>query len=212
MLYICGPVLRGYQSPLWVEMGSFSLPRCHKPGRKGIEEAGHLPTQLHRRLWGGRLISEAKSHFSQLQGLLETLGLQEACHKVSPPSKVMVWLGFQFDILAMTVTLPSETLGEIMSLVGCWSQKSMANIHDLRSLLGKFLCVVLYCSPTHLFTNRMLETLRACPLQGVVHLSPEFREDLAWFQQYLPHTNGVFLIHEESRTPILLFVDLCTSG
>ena len=46
---------------------------------------------------------EADSHFAQLQGLVETLGLQEACHK-APPSQVMIWLEFQFDTLAMTVT------------------------------------------------------------------------------------------------------------
>ena len=112
----------------------------------------------------------------------------------------------------MTVTLPPDKLSEIMCLVDCWGHKSTANIYDLRSLLGKLLFVAQCCPQSCLFTNRMLETLQACPLQGVVHLSPEFKKDLAWFHQYLPCTNGVFLIHEESRTPIPLFVDACTSG
>ena len=85
------------------------------------------------------------------------------------------------------------------------------NIHDLRSLFGKLLFVAQCRPPAFLFTNRMLETLHACPLQGSIPLSPEFRKDLAWFQQYLPCTNGVFLIHEGSRIPIPLFVDACTS-
>ena len=80
---------------------------------------------------------EAESHFSQLQDLLEGPGLREACHKASPPSQVMVWLGFQFDTQAMTVTLPPDKLSEIMGLVGCWGHKSAANVHDLRSLLGQ---------------------------------------------------------------------------
>ena len=103
-------------------------------------------------------------------------------------------------------------MSKFMDLVGMWLHGTTANIQDLRSLLGKPLFVAQCCPPAHLFTNRMLETLRACPLQGSTPMSPEFRKDLAWFQQYLPCTNGVYLIHEESRTPIPLYVDAWTSG
>ena len=63
--------------------------------------------------------STAESLFAQLQGLLAKLGLQEARHKSPPhlPSQNMVWLGFRFDMVAMTVTLPPEKLAEIMDLV-----------------------------------------------------------------------------------------------
>ena len=36
----------------------------------------------------------------------------------------MVWLGLQFDTLAMTVTMPLGILDEIMSLVGTWFHKT----------------------------------------------------------------------------------------
>ena len=52
-----------------------------------------------------------------------------------------MWLGFRFDTLAMTVTLPPEKLTEIMDLVGCWLHKVTGNIQDLRSLLRKVLFV-----------------------------------------------------------------------
>ena len=39
---------------------------------------------------------EAESHFFQLQGLLETLGLQEACHKASPLPRS--WCGWGFSL------------------------------------------------------------------------------------------------------------------
>ena len=83
----------------------------------------------------------------------------------------MVWLGFHFDTLAMTVTLPPDKLREIMDLVATWYNKPTANIHDLRSLLGKPLFVAQYCPPARLFTNRMLETLHACPMHGSMHCS-----------------------------------------
>ena len=54
-------------------------------------------------------------------------------------------------------------------------------------------------------TNRMLITL-----QGVTHLSEEFRKDLKWFNRFLAHTDRVFIIHED-REPICLYVDACPS-
>ena len=99
-----------------------------------------------------------------------------------------------------------------MDLVGTWLHKTTLNVQDLRSLLLKPLFVAQFFPPARLFTYRMLEILHVCPLQGSIPLSPKFRKDLAWFQRYLPRTNGVFLIHDESRTPISLYVDACTSG
>ena len=59
----------------------------------------------------------------------------------------------------------------------------------------------------------MLLTLRACPEQGITHLSTEFKKGLAWFDRFLLRTDdGVFIIHEFDREPIYLFVDACTSG
>ena len=77
---------------------------------------------------------------------------------------------------------------------------------------GKLLFVAKCCPSARLFTNGMLETLHACPLQGSISLSSEVWKDVAWFQWYLHCTHGVFLIHKESRVPIPLFVDACTSG
>ena len=98
----------------------------------------------------------------------------------------MVQLGFQFDPLTMTVTLPTGNLREIMELVGTWLHKTTAHIHDLKSLVGKLLFVAQCCRPARLFTNKMLETLRVSPLQGNIHLSSDFRKDLALFQLNLP--------------------------
>ena len=59
-------------------------------------------------------------HFDLLQALLNKLGLQEAKHKSTSPSQVMVWMGLRFDSLAMTVILKPEKLEGAMTLVGNW--------------------------------------------------------------------------------------------
>ena len=52
----------------------------------------------------------AATHFTNLKSLLAKLGLQEAAHKASPPSQVMVWLGLQFSTVAMRVPLSHNKL------------------------------------------------------------------------------------------------------
>ena len=60
-------------------------------------------------------------------------------------------------------------------------------------------------SPACLFLNRMLDTLRQCPEQGFSTLSPEFRKDLAWFDRFLPNTDGTFIIHQDDRHMVQLY-------
>ena len=68
----------------------------------------------------------------------------------------MVWLGFRFDSVEMTITLPPEKLVEIMELVHTWLHKVMATIQELRSSLGKLLYVAQCCPLALPFANRML--------------------------------------------------------
>ena len=58
---------------------------------------------------------------------------------------------------------------------------------------------------TRLFLNHMLKILRVCPLAGTVQLSPGFHKDLNWFRAYLQDSNVVYMIHEDTRTPIPIF-------
>ena len=114
----------------------------------------------------------ASTHFNNIRTFLAKLGLQEAAHKDSPPSQVMVWLGLQFDTLAMTVSLPQEKLTEIQLLVHHWSSKSTASLQDLHTLLGKLLYVSQVCPPARLFHNRMLKKPQAMLGTRLLHPLP----------------------------------------
>ena len=59
----------------------------------------------------------AATHFTILRSLLAKLGLWEVEHKASPPAQAMVWLGLQFDTIAMTVSLPQDKFAEIQLMV-----------------------------------------------------------------------------------------------
>ena len=66
--------------------------------------------------------------------------------------------------------------------------------------------------PTRFFINRMLDTCRDCLAVEVVMLSPDLHKDLNWFYAHFLYTNGVFIIHEDDRSPITLYVDACSMG
>ena len=101
-------------------------------------------------------------------------------------------------------------LEEIANLVTEWQPRSHADRNALRMLLCKLLNVTQCCPLARLFFNRMLDSLRACPSTDLTRLTPEVRKD--WFAQFLPSTNGVFMIHEDSRTPFSMYIDAYTIG
>ena len=66
-------------------------------------------------------------------------------------------------------------------------RKKEANIHELRTLLGKLYFVhAPVLPPAMFFINHMLDTLRTCLTVGAATLSAEFWKDLNWFTTYLP--------------------------
>ena len=97
-------------------------------------------------------------------------------------------------------------MADTMLLVDQWSSKLYTNIHELRALLGKLFHVAQHCPPTRFFINRMLTTLTSCPLIGPVQLMQVFIIDTQWLKAYLPHTNGIYMIHQDDRRPADLFV------
>ena len=50
----------------------------------------------------------------------------------------------------------------------------------------------------------MLDTLRE---QGSFTLSPKFRKELAWFDRFLPTTDITFIIHQNDRHPVQLYIN-----
>ena len=73
-----------------------------------------------------------------------------------------MWLGLQFDTVAMTVSLPLDK-PEIQLLVYTWSLKPTATLKDLCTILGKLLYISYVYPLACLFLNMMLETLRQSP-------------------------------------------------
>ena len=124
----------------------------------------------------------------------------------------MTWLGPNFNTTDMTITIPQEKLEDIATLVREWLGYSQTNLHALTFLLSKLFHISQCCVPVRFFLNRMLETLRAYPQMENTALSPEFKGDLHWFAEYLPSTNGVYILHANDRNTVHVFIDACSMG
>ena len=142
-------------------MGNILLPGRDLFSDEVSEEQWSTSPQLHCHTSALRATRNTLSHLS----------LQEAAHKICPPAQVMTWLDFPFDTEIMMMIIPEEKRGDTLSVVGEWSRKTRADIHELRNLLGH-LCHVAQCyHPAWLFVNHMLATLQACHHWGHVLLS-----------------------------------------
>ena len=124
----------------------------------------------------------------------------------------MIWLGLQFNTQGMTIMIPPKKLTKIVSIVADWLGCKYTNVHDLRALLGKLFFVSQCCLLAHCFLNGMLETLRSCPAAGEIPFSPNFQNDHNWFACNFPTTTSIYIIHDQTRAPVILYVDACTWG
>ncbi len=123
----------------------------------------------------------------------------------------MIWIGVEFDTVAMTVRIPDFRIEETLDLLRDWHGKTCATRHDIQKILGKLHFISRCVKPARLFVNRMLDTLRAAPATGVIQLSANFKKDLSWFLAFLPQYNGIHCL-EPSRHTFTLEVDSCLTG
>ena len=155
-------------------------------GRRGFLSRAYIDD------FGGVEGSHARDDdaLSELQGIMGTLGVQQAEHKICLPAQVMIWLGIRFDSLAMSMEIPRDKMEEIMVSLEAWSGKIRATRKEIQSLLGLLNFVASVAPPARLFTNRMLDDLRETPPVGATSLSHQFKLDVRFFQELLPIFNG----------------------
>ena len=160
-----------------------------------------------------RTSSEAQAALQSLQGIMYELGVNEAEKKICPPTQRMIWLGLYYDSVAMTISIPSEKLAEIMAMLRGWGGKQRATRSEMQSLLGTLQFVAGVSPPTRIFTNRMLQNLREAPKRGTESLSWGFKRDLSFFLALLPHFNGVRIIDKvDIHYQGSLELDACMTG
>ena len=165
--------------------------------------------------FGGAELSKQRAEraLRTLQRILNDLGVVEATHKVCEPSQIMIWLGIHFDSRSMVISIPPAKLQEVMETLVSWEGRQQATQREMQSLLGLLQFIASVSPPARLFTNRMLQCLREAPQRGAESLSLDFKKDLKFFLDLLPHYNGVrVLIKGEVECQDHLELDACLTG
>ena len=178
-------------------------------GRRGLRSEPYIDD------FGGAERDNPTAHtaLSTLQDTFVDLGIQEAKHKVCPPSTQMVWLGVLFDSVEFTMSVPPDKLREVIQMVRDWRGRTRASRREMQSLFGSLQFVSAVSPPARAFTNRILEALREAPHKGYTTLSAGFKADLRFFDQLLAEFKGVKIINKASFPfQDSLELDACLSG
>ena len=159
--------------------------------------------------------STATSDFQALGDLLTSLGLQESSEKSCSPSPVMICLGVQLDTNNFTLSVSSERLFELETLLHRWLTKRTATKSDLQSLVGKLVFVSKCVRQSRVFIARILALLgKLRHNHHRANLTAEYRKDLVWWGRFLREYKGVSMIHIAKWTsPDAMFsTDACLAG
>lgn len=166
--------------------------------------------------------SEAVAH-EMLKGaraLCIELGLPLAPEKTEGPTTSLVFLGILLDTASMTASLPAARLSELQRLIVDWGLRPRASVKELQSLTGllNFACYVV--RPGRFYLRRIIDfTTRIAAISTNHSLTYEIpqsvRDDLAWWNEFLPTWNGISLLYEREWIDcerIQLFTDACLTG
>ena len=149
-------------------------------------------------LIGYGLPSKIQQSFNTLCKILGELGLTISETKLVAPSTSVVCLGVLINTVEGTISVPPDKLEKIKAICVKWGVKTKTNKRELQSLLGSLLHVTKCVKNARFFLNRMLGTLRNAADPQNIELDQEFGRDLRWFQEFLPHFNGVCLYSHKS--------------
>ena len=105
---------------------------------------GYLCTNYIDDFAGADLPDHAFHAFSTLGKLLDVLGLASSPEKDCPPSSSMVFPGVHFDTIAMTMSVTSERLSDLLSHCQSLLNKFYISCKELQLLLERH-CVICHC-------------------------------------------------------------------
>ena len=147
--------------------------------------------------------------------LCERLGVPIASDKTEGPERCLTYLGIEIDAQNMCIRLPADKLTKLKKLLKQWSHKRKVLKKDLLSLIGflSFACKVI--KPGRLMLRRLIDLSTTVKSDfHYIYLNAETREDIKWWNEFLPDWNGVSVIQQAfvSSEDLQLFTDASDLG
>ena len=116
----------------------------------------------------------------------EKLGIPVALDKLEGPATTITFLGITIDTTLQQLQLPPDKLQEMTLLIKSWLRKHKTMKRDLLSLIDKLSFAAKVVPSGRLFCRLIELSTTASKLHHHIHLTVEAREDIIWWNRFLP--------------------------
>lgn len=131
--------------------------------------------------------------------------------KLVKPTSVIEFIGFIVDTNKYEIRISQERLQNILLELLLWQERKFCTKRELLSLIGKLTFVSKVVRSGRTFVRRLIDLSKKVKhLHHRIRLNRNARDDIRWWQHYLPTWNGVGMFYEEqwtSNVDINLFTD-----
>ena len=97
----------------------------------------------------------------------------------------------------MTLSIDSDRLEEILSLLQDWLEKMLATKKQYQQLIGLLNFVAACVRPGRIFLSRMYIAMKYTPETGTYPISKSFRKDLIWWNKFIQKYNGISMMCDD---------------
>ena len=144
--------------------------------------------------------------------LCARLGFPIASEKLEGPTTLIVFLGILIDTQRMELRLPPDKLKSLRQLLQEWQYgKSKVTKRQLLSLIGKLSFAAKVIPAGRIFLRRLIDlSATVKKLHYRISLTAEAKEDIKWWQDFMPSWNGISLMIQpnwESSSDLQLYTD-----
>ena len=129
----------------------------------------------------------AEKDYDLFCSVTEELGLEKTLAKCVPPITCVIWIGLQFDTIAMCLSIPMEKMNRIVALLESWLENTRATKTALQSLLGSLNHVASVVIVGRAFTGHIMDMIKSQEFPTCV--TPEFRQDVQFWLTFLKDQN-----------------------
>ena len=134
---------------------------------------------------------ECQCNLEKLINLCHCLGVPLKWQKLEGPATSLTFLGILLDTRKMEMRLLEEKLRDLKELITRWMGRKSGKKRDFLSLIGKLSHATKIIVPGRIFLRRMIQVAhRVKHLDHWVHLTHDFKSDLAWWQLFIDTWNG----------------------
>ena len=154
-------------------------------------------------------------YMSHMLAFCKNAGIPIAHDKSVGPSSRLVYLGIEIDAAAQIVSLPSDKLQEIQTLLASWITRSKCTKRELLSLIGSLSFAAKVIQPGRLFLRRLIDlstTVHA--LSHHIYINKAAQADILWWHHFMAKWNGrqSFCVEQLSSSVMHLATDASSFG